>query len=381
MILTNIIQQLNRLKNLLPQFFSSDSNIMILSKIKEVISELRILNNTIIEIGKTSNLTGQQLKALENSAFQVASKYGKSANDYLTGILDMYHAGFHNAEQMSELSILAQSIGSIDKATAHAYLIASNNAYYLKGNIEELSKILDGQNNIAEHTSISMMNIAQATAKSATAASQAGIKLNELSALIAILGSNIQTSGTEIGNHLASLFTNLQNNSTNTSLQKIFQDLNISITEIVNGSENLKTPIQLLKELAETFQMLAIDDPRRTNILSNLGGSSSDTLTTILNHWASYEKMLTLYSTGLGSASKKAEESANHLENSFQRLSNTWTNITKNIANSDTITFVINTMNHLLSLINHITNCLGTLGTVGFSAAIAGISKFVKNFA
>ncbi len=376
MILTNIIQQLNRLKNLLPQFFSSDSNIMILSKIKEVISELRILNNTILEIGKTSNLTGQQLKALENSAFQVASKYGKSANDYLTGILDMYHAGFHNAEQMSELSILAQSIGSIDKATAHAYLIASNNAYHLKGNIEELSKILDGQNNIAEHTSISMMNIAQATA-----ASQAGIKLNELSALIAILGSNIQTSGTEIGNHLASLFTNLQNNSTNTSLQKIFQDLNISITEIVNGSENLKPPIQLLKELAETFQMLAIDDPRRTNILSNLGGSSSDTLTTILNHWASYEKMLTLYSTGLGSASKKAEESANHLENSFQRLSNTWTNITKNIANSDTITFVINTMNHLLSLINNITNCLGTLGTVGFSAAIAGISKFVKNFA
>lgn len=90
MILTNIIQQLNRLKNLLPQFFSSDSNIMILSKIKEVISELRILNNTILEIGKTSNLTGQQLKALENSAFQVASKYGKSANDYLTGILDMY---------------------------------------------------------------------------------------------------------------------------------------------------------------------------------------------------------------------------------------------------------------------------------------------------
>lgn len=381
MILTNIIQQLNRLKDLLPQFLSSDSNIMILSKIKEIISELRILNNTIIEIGKTSNLTKQQLKSLENSAFQVASKYGKNVNDYLAGILDMYHAGFHNAEQMSELSILAQSIGNLDKATAHAYLIASNNAYHLKGNIEELTKILDGQNNIAEHTSISMMNIAQATSESAAAASQAGIKLNELSALIAILGSNIQTSGTEIGNHLASLFTNLQNNTTNMSLQKTFQDLNISITEIVNGSENLKTPIQLLKELAETFQMLAIDDPRRTNILSNLGGSSSDTLTTILNHWTSYEKMLTLYSTGLGSTSKKAEESANHLENSFQKFFNTWTNITKNIANSNTITFVINTMNHLLSLINNITNCLGTLGTVGFSAVIAGISKFVKNFA
>ena len=200
MIHINIIQLLNQLRKTLSQSFSSNSSIMfILSKIKEIIPELRILNNTLIEIGKTSNLTKQQLKSLENSAFQIANKYGKSANDYLTGVQDMYSAGFSNAEQMSELSILAQSVGNLDKTSANVYLIASNNAYHLKGNIEELSKILDGQNNIAEHTSISMLNIAQATTESALAASQAGIKLNELSALIAILDSNIQASGKEIG--------------------------------------------------------------------------------------------------------------------------------------------------------------------------------------
>ena len=44
------------------------------------------------------------------------------------------------------------------------------------------------------------------------------------------------------------------------------------MTEMVDGSEKLKTPIELIKELSEAFVNLDKGDPRRANILSDIGG-------------------------------------------------------------------------------------------------------------
>lgn len=46
---------------------------------------------------KIYNKHSTQLKELGNSA----SEYGKSASDYLTGVQEMYRAGFDNASEMS----------------------------------------------------------------------------------------------------------------------------------------------------------------------------------------------------------------------------------------------------------------------------------------
>ena len=89
-----------------------------------------------------------------------------------------------------------------------------------------------------------------------------------------------------------------------------------------------------------------------------------------------YEPMLQQYKDGTGSMAKEAEKTSNSWEGSMNRLSNTWTKVIGNIANSDAIIGAVNGLNSLLSVIDKITGSLGSLGTIGLGAGIfAGIKN------
>ena len=78
-----------------------------------------------------------------------------------------------------------------------------------------------------------------------------------------------------------------------------------------------------------------------------------------------YEPMLQQYKDGTGSMAKEAEKTSNSWEGSMNRLSNTWTKVIGNIANSDAIIGAVNGLNSLLSVVDKITGTLGSLGTIG----------------
>ena len=78
-----------------------------------------------------------------------------------------------------------------------------------------------------------------------------------------------------------------------------------------------------------------------------------------------YSKMLEEYSQGTGSMAQEAEKTSKSWEGSMNRLSNTWTKVVGNIANSDAIIGAVNGLNSLLSVIDKITGSLGSLGTIG----------------
>lgn len=362
------------------QWLSVSSVIMLgISKTKEAISELIELDNILTEISKTSNLTNNQLKELGDNAFESASKYGRSASDYLTGVQEMYRAGFSNAEEMAELSLLAQAAGDMASNSANDYLMATNAAYNYKGNAEELNRVLDSQNYITNNAAVSMQDMADATSEAASIASQYGVQIDELSALIAVATSKTRESGAEVGTALKSIFVTLQD-TTSKPVVEAFDAVGISMTKVVNGAERLKTPIELLKELSVAFKELPEGDTKRANILTDIGKKyHANTLSAILSDWESYESMLDLYSQGMGSAAEEAEKSANNIEGSLKRLGNTWTDTIENVIHSDSILFVTKSLNGLLSVINNITSKLGSLGTIGLGAGLfAGVKNIGK---
>ena len=342
------------------------------NKVEQAVDELIDLDDILTEITKTSDLTEQQLKKLGDTAYDTASKYGKKASDYLTGVQEMYRAGFDNAEQMAELSVLAQSAGDMESNSANDYLMATNAAYDYKGSIEELNKVLDSQNFITNNAAVSMQDMADATSEAASIASQYGVEVDELSALIAVAVSKTRESGSEVGTALKALLINLQD-TTSKPITEAFDAVGISMTKMVNGSEQLKTPIELIKELSVAFNSLPEGDIKRANILNDIGGKHhANTLAAILSDLESYNSMLELYNntSADGSAFREAEKSANNLSGSLNKLSNTWTDTVDNILNSDTLTTGVNVLNDLLGMVNKLTDALGGLGTVGLGAGL-----------
>lgn len=363
-------------KNISSYLSISAAFMTMVSKTKEAVVELKEIDNILTEISKTSDLTSQELEKLGNTSFKTAGKYGKDASDYLSGIQEMYRAGFTNADEMAELSVLAQSAGDLQRNTADDYLIATNAAYNLKGNVEKLNDVLDSQNYITNHAAVSMEDMAQATSEAASIAAQYGVQIDELSALTAVAVSKTRESGSEVGNALKSIFINLQD-TTKQPIVDVFDELDISMTKFVNGAEILKTPIELLKELSESFTELPEGSILRSNVLNDIGSKyHANTLAAILSDFDSYYNMLDLYNQGSGSAMEEAMKSANNLSGSLNRLGNTWTSIVNNVIDTDALISVTNGFNSVLSVVETLTSALGSLGTIGIGA---GLFTGIKN--
>lgn len=254
------------------QWLSVTNGIMFLiQKSKEAVTELINVDDILTEISKTSELTKDELVELGDAAYDTASKYGRAATDYLKGVQEMYRAGFENADEMAELSLLAQAAGDMDATGANNYIMATNAAYDYKASVEDLNAVLDSQNYITNNAAINMQDMADATSEAASIAAQYGVEIDELSALISVAVSKTRETGSEVGTALKALFINLQD-TTSKPIRNAFDGVGISMTKMVNGSVKLKTPIELIKELSIAFNSLEEGSIERANILNDIGG-------------------------------------------------------------------------------------------------------------
>ena len=346
--------------------------------ISQSVSELKQMDDILTEISKTSNLTTSQLKELGSTSFDSASKYGKKASDYLTGIQEMSRSGYYGeqAKQMANLSVLAQSAGDIDANMANSYLLASNAAYQYQGNVEKLNALLDGQNAITNRNSVSMQDMAEATTKAASMASELGVAEDQLSAMIGTIESRTKAGGNEVGTALKSLLINVQNTNSD-KIVETFEKAGVAQTEFVNGVEQMRNPVEILKDLSKVFNSLSESDPLRTEILTNIGQKfHANKLSALLSGWSDYEKMLVDYSQGTGSAAIEAEKSANNWTGSMNRLSNSWTEMVQGFANTDAIITATNLLNGLVNSADDLFSVFGNYKSV---ASIFGGGFLTKN--
>lgn len=342
------------------------------------VADLKEIDNILTEISKTSDLTSAQLKELGKNSFDAASVFGKTAQEYLTGIQEMSRSGFYGkqAEDLAKVSIMAQAAGDMTSDVSNSYLLATNAAYGYKGSVEQLTAVLDGQNMISNRNSVSMGDLAEATTQAGSMAAQAGVQVNQLSALVGTAVSRTKKSGNEIGTALKALFINLQNTQ-NDKITSTFKDLGISMTKMVGDSKLLKTPIELLRELSTVYNSLPEGSEQKSNILTNIGGKHhANVLSSILSGMDDYDKMIKDYSEGSGSAALEAEKSANNWSGSLNKLKNSWTELTNVFVDSD---FAIGAIQGLDKITNSVTDLINTVGVLPTILGGVGIGSFFKN--
>lgn len=376
------------------QWLSVSSGIMLLiSKARNAVTELKDINSILTEISKTADqLSKFDLVKLGISSFGTAGKYGKKASDYLTGIQEMYRAGYKNAEDLAELSTLAQSAGDMEADLANDYLIATDAAYKLKGNTEALNEVLDGQNYITNRNALSMKDLAEATKIAASQSASSGIAVDKATAAMGTMIATTRQGGDVAARAWKGILMNLQqvkgevedgeilDEESLSKYEKACEDLGVSIKEVKNGVLSLRDPMQILEELSKAYTALDKSDARRANLISAVGGKyRGNQLNALLENWSLYEKMLNDYAEGSGSAMEEAMKSANNWEGSMNRLGNTFTKVVNNIVKSDAVIAGANLFNGLLSGIDKVTSKLGSLGTIGLGAGLfAGVKNIGK---
>ena len=375
----------------LREYISVSAGINVLvSKTKEALSELREVDTLLTQIANENDrLSRADLEEIGNNAFDTASKYGKSASDYLTEVQNASRAGYQNAAQIAELSLAAQSAGNITGELADRFITAADRAYELGGSVAKLTEILDGSFSISGRNAISMAELAEAMSAAGEQASKLGISADETAAVLSTIISGAHQSGAEASEAFESILLLIRqvadagkgiDAESLTRYEKACRALNVSLKETKNGVTSLRDPMEVLKDLSEAYSKLNTGDARKANLLDAAGGGiNADALEAVLNNYSLYEQMLSQYAQGVGSMAQKAAQTADSWEGSMNRLSNTWTDTIGNIADSDAVITLVNGLNGLLSVINSITAGLGSFGTIGIGAGLfAGLKNIGK---
>lgn len=336
---------------------------------QKAVGEIKELDNTLTEISKTSDLTKNELKELGLTAYDVASDYGRTASDYLSGVQNMSQSGFYGEQgsAMAEQSLLAQSAGDMTQELADKYVLATNAAYKYNGEASKINEVIDGQNSITNRNSVALEDMALAMTEAGTVAANYRVNIQDLSAMIGTMESVTKSGGAEIGNAAKSILINLQNINSN----KIVDTLAAAkapMTEFVNGVEKLRNPITIIRDLSKTFNELDEDDPLRAEILTNIGGKyQANKLSAILSNMEMFDKMLVDYSEGSGSAFEESSKSANNLQGRLNALSNSITELVNTFINSDGLTAAVRVLDNLVQGTTKLVDTVSPL-TIGFSA-------------
>lgn len=383
----NVIDQIREGFGEFTQWFSISSGIILAaSKTREAITEFKNLDNILTEISKTSDLTVNQLAKLGSESFRTASKYGKTASDYLTGVQDMSQSGFYGEKgsAMAEQSLLAQAAGDMSAEIANKYVLATNAAYKFDGAAEKINAVLDGQNSITNKNSVALEDMALAMSEAGTVAASYRVSIEDLSAMIGTIEAVTKSGGSEVGNSLKSILINLQN-VTSDKIVETLNAANASMTEFVNGSKQLRDPISILRDLAKTFNQLDEADPLRAEILTNIGGKHQATkLAALLQNMQMFDKMLVDYSEGSGSAMEEAQKSATNLTGSINTLTNSWNEFVNFFITADGLKDGVNFLNELVQGATNLSDVLDSINTIngninGMFGALGAASGLLMN--
>lgn len=368
-----------------------------ISALRDAVEELKKVDAELVNIQKVMGATSGEMAELSDKAFEVGSNLGVAASDYLASVTKWAQAGYGSlSDELGELSVKTQKVGDVQEAVANQFLLSVDAAYKYKGNIAELTKVLDGANEISNKYATSVEKLAGGMGIVSSLAAQAGMKVEETMAAIGTITAVTQESGNSAARALRALILNIQGSTeiaideetgerwTEDEVEQMaaaLGDLNIATREYKDGVEQLRNPMEVIGELSQKYRDGLVSEVQLQEVVSALGGKvRSNQLQALISNYDMYERMLDTYKESVGSADKELDIYLNSWEAKSERLRNQWVELTASLKTSEISKGILDIGNALLSVANTdlgqtiIQIGLLTTGVLALAAAYTAVS-------
>ena len=256
-----------------------------LTLLQSALDELKAVDTELVNIQKVMGATAGEMENLSEKAYEVGSSLGIAASDYLASVTKWAQAGYGSlSDELGELSVKTQKVGDVQEATANQFLLSVDAAYKYKGNISELTKVLDGANEISNNYATSVEKLAGGMGIVSSLAAQAGMEVQETMAAIGTITAVTQESGNSAARALRALILNIQG-STEIAIDEAsgerwtedeieataaaLGDLNVATREYKDGVEQLRNPMDVIGELSEKYRKGLISEVQLQEVVSS----------------------------------------------------------------------------------------------------------------
>lgn len=368
----------------------------------EALETMKDVDDEMVTIRKVTGATTEELNRIEKQAYDTASAYGVAADEYLNSVANFSRAGYgEQASALAELATKTQIVGDTDAETAQQFLLSMDAAYKYQGRIEQLTKVLDGANEIDNNYATSIEKIAEGLGKVAPIAAQAHVGADELTAAIGTITAVTQRSGTEAATALRALFLNIIGDTKTeidegvtwttgeiAGLRDVIKLYAKDAYDAAQASGDVINPMKAIAGLSQSMKDGFLTEQKLMEMVSDIGGKlRTSQLLALIQNWDMYESMLGDYADAVGSADKEVENALDSWTRKTEILHNKWTEFISNLVETDTIKGALDQVIALVEFLDSDTGRLViqlgllvgvlTLANKGFTALMnSGVGTF-----
>ena len=329
--------------------------------LQSALSTIKAVNDELIAIQKVTGYTAQQMDALTESAYNLATQYGRTADEVLSAAAAFARAGYgEQAESLAELSLLTQNVGDVSADAASKFLIAADAAWKLGGNEDALMRILDGLNEVTNRNAVDMDALTEAITVGGSVFAEAGESAQTFTALVGAAVSATQRSGGEVARALRTILMNIRQIRGELEDGELVDGQSIAnasnalrnyagISTTANGQlrrtsavlENLAAKWKTLDTVAQSAISEALAGKRQANVLMALMGS-----------WENVGKAVQDYADGAGSALAENEFYLQGWTAKSKQLDAAWTEFVSHLVDTGVITGALDTITAAVDLLD-----------------------------
>lgn len=368
----------------------------------EALATMKDVDDEMVTIRKVTGATTEELNRIEKQAYDTASAYGVAADEYLNSVANFSRAGYgKQASALAELATKTQIVGDTDAETAQQFLLSMDAAYKYQGSIEQLTKVLDGANEIDNNYATSIEKIAEGLGKVAPIAAQAHVGADELTAAIGTITAVTQRSGTEAATALRALFLNIIGDTKTeidegvtwttgeiAGLRDVIKLYAKDAYDAAQASGDVINPMKAIAGLSQSMKDGFLTEQQLMEMVSDIGGKlRTSQLLALIQNWDMYESMLGDYADAVGSADKEVENALDSWTRKTEILHNKWTEFISHLVETDTIKGALDQVIALVEFLDSDTGRLViqlgllvgvlTLANKGFTALMnSGVGTF-----
>lgn len=337
--------------------------------IREAVQEMKNVDTQLTNISKVSGKTGQELAAIGDKAYDTASKYGVAASTYLESVYNMQKAGMGDqAEAMGELAIKTMLVGDTTEEVASKFLIASNAAWKLDGNMEKLSEIVDQADYINNNYATTLDKLAAGMPVVASIASQTGMTAQDTLAALGTITAATQESGTKAATALRALILNISGQvgkylteegeefevtaKSVKTLQGLLEKYAKTEMDAARAAGEMINPLTAIDALFKGMANEDLNDVELFNLLSGMGGKlRTNQLTALVQNWGTlFADMKEGMAGAAGTADSEISRMMESWERRTQKLKNTWTEFISDIIDTNAVKAVIDDLTKVIDV-------------------------------
>ena len=360
---------------------------------RDAISTMKAVDDEMVTVRKVTGFTAEQMENLRDRAYETASAYGEAADEYLNSVAAFARAGYgEQADALAELATKTKLVGDTSAETAQQFLLSVDAAYQYKGNIEALTKVLDGANEIDNKYATSIEKLAEGLGTVAPVAAQAHVGIDELTAAIGTITAVTQRSGSEAARAFRALVLNIVGDTKTeidegvtwttgeiAGLKDVIRQYAPAAYEAAKATGEVIDPMEAIGGLAQSMKDGLLTEQKLMEMVSDIGGKlRASQLLALIQNWDMYQSMLKDYANAVGSADKEIENALDSWTRKTNILKNEWTEFIQSMVSTDAVKggldVLIGAVEVLNTDIGHFAAVSGTavLGMLALKAAAKG---------